>query len=125
MSMAMISEYVLNGKANSALEVFRWFLQEKMSPNSLTMAIIFTTLPACASLAALKLGVELHGKILKNGPVLEGNVHLESAVMDMYAKCGRLDLAHQNFRRMHVKDAVCWNSIITSCTQNSKPAEAI
>ncbi|CAI0549367.1 unnamed protein product [Linum tenue] len=34
--------YVLNGKANSALEVFRWFLQEKMSPNSLTMAIIFT-----------------------------------------------------------------------------------
>ncbi|CAI0549458.1 unnamed protein product [Linum tenue] len=122
MSTAMISGYVLNGKANSALEVFRWLLQEKMSPNSLTMASV---LPACASLAALKLGKELHGKILKDGLVLEGNVHLESAVMDMYAKCGRLDLAHQIFRRMHVKDAVCWNSIITSCTQNSKPAEAI
>ncbi|CAN1258377.1 Pentatricopeptide repeat-containing protein At4g21300 [Linum perenne] len=121
MCTAMISGYVLNGKDNNALEVFRWLLQENMTPNSLTMASV---LPACAGLAAIKLGEELHGNILKNG-LLKDSVHLESAVMDMYAKCGRLDLAHQIFRRMSVKDAISWNSIITSCTQNSSPEEAI
>ncbi|CAN0825650.1 Pentatricopeptide repeat-containing protein At4g21300 [Linum grandiflorum] len=121
MCTAMISGYVLNGKEKNALEVFRWLLLEKMTPNSLTMTSV---LPACAGLAALKLGQELHGNIMKNG-LLKDNVHLESAVVDMYAKCGRLDLAHQSFRRMSVKDAVSWNSIITSCTQNSSPEEAI
>lgn len=117
---AMISGYVLNGRNNDALEIFRWLLKERMSPNALTLASV---LPACAGLAALKLGKELHASILKNG--LESKCYVGSAIMDMYAKCGRLDLAQQMFRKISEKDAVCWNSIITSCSQNGKPEVAI
>ncbi|KAJ9163170.1 hypothetical protein P3X46_022868 [Hevea brasiliensis] len=117
---AMISGYVLNGLNNDALDIFRWLLQEKMCPNAVTLASI---LPACAGLATLKLGKELHAYVLKGG--LDGKCHVGSAVVDMYAKCGKLDLAHQVFSRMSEKDVICWNAIITNCSQNGKPQEAI
>ncbi|KAJ4845217.1 hypothetical protein Tsubulata_014467 [Turnera subulata] len=117
---AMISGYVLNGMNHDAVEIFRWLLQENMTPNALTLSSV---LPAFAGLAALQLGKELHGNILKNG--LESKCHVGSAIMDMYAKCGRLDLACIIFARISEKDVVCWNSIITSCCQNGKPEEAI
>ncbi|CAL8136473.1 unnamed protein product [Prunus armeniaca] len=91
---------VLNGMNNNALEIFRWLLKEKMRPNSLTLASV---LPACAGLVALKLGKELHGNILKHG--LDGRLHLGSALTDI----------------MFERDTICWNSMITSYSQNGKP----
>ncbi|XP_057970938.1 pentatricopeptide repeat-containing protein At4g21300 [Malania oleifera] len=117
---AMISGYVLNGMNGDALEIFQLLLKEQMRPNSVTLASV---LPACAGLAALKLGKELHCNILKNGQ--DKGCYVGSAITDMYAKCGRLDLAHKYFVRMPEKDAICWNSMITSCAQNGKPEEAI
>jgi pentatricopeptide repeat protein len=117
---AMISGYVLNGMNKDALEIFRWLLQKKMIPNALTFSSI---LPACAGLAAIKLGRELHGYIIKNE--LEEKCPVGSAIMNMYAKCGRLDLALLIFGRISIKDAICWNSIITSFSQDGKPEEAI
>ncbi|GLU17488.1 hypothetical protein SLE2022_338540 [Rubroshorea leprosula] len=117
---AMISGYVLNGMNRDGLKIFRQLLQEKISPNYVTLA---STLPASAGLTALKLGKELHGYIIKNG--LDQMCLVASAVMDMYAKCGRLDLAYQIFMRLSDKDSICWNSMITSCSQNGKPEEAI
>ncbi|CAN1238159.1 Pentatricopeptide repeat-containing protein At4g21300 [Linum grandiflorum] len=117
----MMSGLVQHGLMEDASNLFNEMISTGIKPDARTFA---TFLPSGAGLAALKLGQELHGNIMKNG-LLKDNVHLESAVVDMYAKCGRLDLAHQSFRRMSVKDAVSWNSIITSCTQNSSPEEAI
>ncbi|KAJ6376759.1 hypothetical protein OIU76_025835 [Salix suchowensis] len=117
---AMISGYVLNGMNNDALEIFRRLLQKKMIPNALTYTSI---LPACAGLAAIKLGRELHGYIIKNE--LEEKCPVGSAIMNFYAKCGRLDLAHLIFGRISQKDAICWNSIIASFSQDGKPEQAI
>ncbi|XP_071703275.1 pentatricopeptide repeat-containing protein At4g21300-like [Rutidosis leptorrhynchoides] len=117
---AMISGYVLNALNSDALDIFRRLLIQKMRPNAVTLS---SSLPACAGLSALKLGKELHGQILKNG--FEGRCHVGTAVTDMYAKCGRLDLAHQVFDKMPEKDSVCWNSMITSCCQNGQPEKAV
>lgn len=117
---AMISGFILNAMSSDALDVFRWLLNKKMRPNPVTLASI---LPACSGLAALRLGKELHGVIVKRS--FQGILYVGSAVMDMYAKCGRLDLAQQVFRRMSERDVVCWNSMITSCCQNAEPELAI
>ncbi|KAK4399495.1 Pentatricopeptide repeat-containing protein [Sesamum angolense] len=117
---AMISGFVLNGMNFDALKTFRWLLHKKMRPNAVTFA---STLPACAGLAALRLGKELHGNIIRRG--LEGRCYVGSAITDMYGKCGRLDLGHQVFLRTPERDSVCWNSMITNCSQNGKPEVAI
>ncbi|KAK6150188.1 hypothetical protein DH2020_017713 [Rehmannia glutinosa] len=117
---AMISGLVLNGMNDNALNIFRLLLDKKMRPNAVTFASI---LPACAGLAALKLGKELHGNVIRKG--LEGRCYVGSAITDMYAKCGRLDLGHQVFVRMPERDSVCWNSMITNCSQNGKPEMAM
>ncbi|KAM1220001.1 hypothetical protein PS1_047462 [Malus domestica] len=120
MCTAMISGFVLNGMNSDALEIFRWLLKQKMRPNSLRVASV---LPACAGLAALKFGKEVHGNILKHG--FDGRCYVGSALIDMYAKSGRLDLAHRVLQRLTERDAVCWNSMITSYSQNGKPEEAL
>ncbi|KAM2061913.1 hypothetical protein ACFX1T_046924 [Malus domestica] len=120
MCTTMISGFVLNGMNSDASEIFRWLLKQKMRPNSLTVASV---LPACAGLATLKFGKEVHGNILKHG--FDGMCYVGSALIDMYAKSGRLDLAHRVLQRLTERDVVCWNSMITSYSQNGKPEEAL
>ncbi|WVZ18387.1 hypothetical protein V8G54_005709 [Vigna mungo] len=117
---AMISGYVLNGLNRDAINIFRWLIKEGMVPNCLTMASV---LPACAAMAAIKLGKELHCDILKKR--LENIVNVGSAITDMYAKCGRVDLAYEFFKRMSQRDSVCWNSMLSSFSKNGKPEMAI
>ncbi|GAA0150958.1 hypothetical protein LIER_09780 [Lithospermum erythrorhizon] len=117
---SMISGLVLNGKNDAALETFRWMLLKQMRPNAVTLASL---LPACAGLGIVRLGKELHGNILRKG--MEEKCYVGSAIIDMYAKCARLDLAHEFFVRMSEKDSVCWNTMITSFSQNAKPEQAI
>ncbi|TXG68992.1 hypothetical protein EZV62_003927 [Acer yangbiense] len=84
---------------------------KKISPNAVTLASV---LPACSSLAALKLGKGLHGNILKNG--LDKKCYVGIAITDMYSKCERLDLAHKTFGRVSEKDVVCWNKVDLYCS---------
>ncbi|KAK9093601.1 hypothetical protein Syun_028512 [Stephania yunnanensis] len=116
----VISGYVLNGMHDNALEIFRWLIGVRIRPTVLTFASV---LPAFTGLAALKLGKELHCCILKNGH--EKKCHVGSALTDMYAKCGRLDIARQVFDRLLERDSVVWNAMITSYCQNGKPGDAI
>ncbi|KAF2941644.1 pentatricopeptide repeat-containing protein At4g21300 isoform X1 [Oryza sativa Japonica Group] len=116
----MISGYVLNGMSQEAVKMFRYLLEQGIRPNAVAIASV---LPACASMAAMKLGQELHSYALKNA--YEGRCYVESALMDMYAKCGRLDLSHYIFSKISAKDEVTWNSMISSFAQNGEPEEAL
>ncbi|PIA35821.1 hypothetical protein AQUCO_03400012v1 [Aquilegia coerulea] len=117
---AMISGYTLNGMSSEAVQILRQLLRARMKPSPVTLA---TVLPACAGLVALTLGKELHCNILKNEH--DGKCYVASALTDMYAKCGRLDLAYQVFKGMGERDSIAWNSMISSCSQNGKPEESI
>ncbi|KAJ1293348.1 hypothetical protein BS78_01G060800 [Paspalum vaginatum] len=116
----MISGYVLNGMRREALQMFRYLLEQLFKPNAVTVSSI---LPVFAGMTALALGQEIHGYVLRNA--YEGKCYVESALMDMYAKCGRLDLSHCIFSKMSMKDAVAWNSMISNFSQNGEPEEAL
>ncbi|KAL5211022.1 hypothetical protein ABZP36_006645 [Zizania latifolia] len=116
----MISGYTLNGMSEEAVKMFRYLLEKRIKPNAVMIA---SMLPACASMAAMKLGQEIHSYVLKNA--YEGRCYVESALMDMYAKCDRLDLSHYIFSKMPSKDEVTWNSMISSFAQNGEPKEAL
>ncbi|KAJ4718691.1 Pentatricopeptide repeat-containing protein [Melia azedarach] len=108
---AMIACYARNGMAFEALELFHEMMTETQdsSPNSVTMVSV---LQACAALAALEQGKLIHGYILRRG--LDSILPVVSALVTMYARCGKLELSQRVFDQMDKRDVVSWNSLISS-----------
>ncbi|GAB2271840.1 hypothetical protein Dimus_006671 [Dionaea muscipula] len=106
---AMVSGYSQNGNHVDALRMF--LLMEKetdLVPNEVTIASV---LPACANLGALEIGQRIEIIARRNG-YLE-NVFVSNALLEMYAKCGRLDVATSLFYGLGNRRNLCsWNSMI-------------
>eukprot|EP01018_Ginkgo_biloba_P013168 Gb_21055 [translate_table: standard] len=117
---AMIAGYVQNGQPVEALKVFRQMQLVGMNPNANTFASV---LPACANLAALEEGMEIHEEIIRSK--FQCNVFVQSALVDMYAKCGNLQKARDVFDKMYERNVVCWTAIIAGYAQNGQAVEAL
>ncbi|KAJ8761985.1 hypothetical protein K2173_006587 [Erythroxylum novogranatense] len=115
----MIGGYSKNGLPNEALSLFVTMIKE-LEPDGRTMACV---LPACASLAALDKGKEIHGYILRNGCLYDQ--HVTNALVDMYAKCGMLVLARFLFDMIPTKDLVSWTVMIAGYGMHGLGNEAI
>ena len=89
--------------------------------NAITYVCI---LKACSSIGDSNKGQEIHTEIEKNG-LLEINLLLCNALLDMYAKCGLLTKAQKVFDRIPVRDVVSWTSIIAGYTDHGHGEEAI
>ncbi|KAK4282189.1 hypothetical protein QN277_013594 [Acacia crassicarpa] len=110
---ALISAYVQKGLHEEGLTLFFEMQKFKISADSATYASI---LRACASLASISLGRQLHSYIIRSGYI--SNVFSGSALLDMYAKCGSMKDALQMFQEMPVRNSVSWNALISAYTQN-------
>eukprot|EP01018_Ginkgo_biloba_P030846 Gb_06900 [translate_table: standard] len=116
---AMIAGYSQNGYANEALALFHQMQLEAMKPNRVT---IVSVLPACADLEALQQGKDIHEYIIKNR--IESHVSVDIALIDMYAKCGSIEVARCLFDKISKKDVVSWSAIIAGYAQNGYANEA-
>ncbi|WCJ30054.1 Pentatricopeptide repeat (PPR) superfamily protein [Euphorbia peplus] len=65
---------------------------------------------ACANLAAMKQGKEIHGLVVRKQ--LHAHVFIANLLLDFYTKCGRIDIAHEIFNQIPNKDAASWNILI-------------
>eukprot|EP01018_Ginkgo_biloba_P013907 Gb_04460 [translate_table: standard] len=104
---AMIAGYVQNGHANAALTIFHRMQLEGVNPDAVT---ILNVLPACVHLGALQQGKRIHEYVSKSA--IGSNVFVQTALVDMYAKCGRIEIARQVFDEMYRKDLASWNAMI-------------
>eukprot|EP01018_Ginkgo_biloba_P001708 Gb_40749 [translate_table: standard] len=111
----MIAGYTQNGHGEKALELFKQMQRVGLKPNLKTFASV---LPACAKLALLEEGKEIHEEIIRTG--FQSDVFVESALVDMYAKCGSIDNAHNVFNKMHQRNVVSWNAMIAGYAQNGR-----
>eukprot|EP01018_Ginkgo_biloba_P007209 Gb_35258 [translate_table: standard] len=109
----MIAGYAQNGFGEEALELFRQMQLKGEKPNHLTFASV---VKACASIAALEQGKNVHDQIMET--VFETNVVVGTALVDMYAKCGSLESAREVFDKIIEKNVVSWNSMIAGYAQN-------
>ncbi|WOL05981.1 pentatricopeptide repeat-containing protein [Canna indica] len=117
---AMISGCVQNGNAEEALHVFRGMVSSNVAIDSATMIGI---IPACSHLSALQHGKCSHGFITTHGFTLDSSIC--NALIDMYAKCGRIDIARKVFDTMPKQDVVSWNTIIAGYGIHGLGDEAI
>ncbi|KAF5186815.1 Pentatricopeptide repeat [Thalictrum thalictroides] len=117
---SMISAYSSNGKSLEALSLFREMQMEGVFMNSYTVVGV---LQACQDPYFLRLGMEIHGALLKSGWEIE--VYGTNALLVMYSRCGNIGDALRMFRGMNEKDNVSWNSMLSGFVQNELFAEAI
>eukprot|EP01018_Ginkgo_biloba_P004457 Gb_36628 [translate_table: standard] len=117
---AMIAGYTQNGEGVEALRLFRQMQLAGVKPDVKTFASV---LPACANLAALKQGMEMHADIIKYG--FQSDVFAESALVDMYAKCGDIKMARYVFDKMHERNSVSWTAIIAGYAMHGCGKEAL
>eukprot|EP01018_Ginkgo_biloba_P008646 Gb_28780 [translate_table: standard] len=117
---SMIAAYSQNGYGGEAIKLFRQVQRTGMKPNQFTFSSV---LRACASLADLERGRQVHSYI--NKTVFGSDVFVDSALVDMYAKCGCMENARQVFDKMSERNVVSWNAIIAGCAHHGLGKEAI
>ncbi|KAK4381174.1 Pentatricopeptide repeat-containing protein [Sesamum angolense] len=96
---AMINGYSQNGDAVGAIQCFGGMRVEGIEANQYTFPGV---LSACAAVSALVLGTQVHGCIVRGG--FGANVFVQSAMVDMYTKCGDLGSAWKVVQSMEVDD---------------------
>ncbi|XP_011084297.1 putative pentatricopeptide repeat-containing protein At3g08820 [Sesamum indicum] len=105
---AIIQGYAANGLPKEALEMFHRMQKENLKPDCYVMVGV---LSACARLGALELG-ERASSMMDRSEFLSNPV-MGTALVDMYAKCGKMAVAWEVFKRMKVKDLIIFNAVIS------------
>eukprot|EP01018_Ginkgo_biloba_P030203 Gb_04430 [translate_table: standard] len=117
---AMIAGYSQSRRGDEALKVYRQMQLDGMKPDSTTVTSV---LPACAHLASLEHGMLVHVYIIKHG--FEADVFVDSALIDMYTKCGGIEFARHVFDKMSKRNVVSWNVMIAGYAMHGHGEDAL
>eukprot|EP01018_Ginkgo_biloba_P000320 Gb_38246 [translate_table: standard] len=126
---AMISRYAQNGHGTEALVFFPQMQQAGMKPNSKTFCQYSSgmyqfgssrmgVLPACANMAALEQGMEIHEEIIRSG--FQSDVFMVNALVDVYSKCGSIEKARDLFDTLHQRDVILWTTMIAGYAMHGR-----
>ena len=103
--------HIRNGESQLALHLYEEILQIKNSHSHLNPASFVSLLRACAELKDSQKGHTLHSDIARKG-LLDQNLFVGNALLDMYAKCGDLNKAKEVFDRLPFQSIGSWNALI-------------
>lgn len=117
---AMITGFVQSGLSNEAIMLFNVMKREKVNPDQITLSGV---LSACASVGALDLGKWVDAYASQSG--FQQDIHVCTALVDMYAKCGCLDDALRIFQNMSQRNDVSWNAMISALAFHGQAREAL
>ncbi|QHO11151.1 hypothetical protein HN51_068981 [Arachis hypogaea] len=105
---AMLSGYAHMDRSEEVSLLFREMLHKGVEPNFVTIASV---LPLCARIANLQHGREFHGYIMKREE-FDKYLLLWNALVDMYARSGKVLEARRVFDLLSTRDEVTYTSMI-------------
>ncbi|XP_057771716.1 pentatricopeptide repeat-containing protein At3g09040, mitochondrial isoform X1 [Salvia miltiorrhiza] len=114
----MISGHVKGGNEGGAIKLFKKMVNAGVEPTRSTLGSV---LRAIATVANLTYGLQVHSWALKRG--LSSNVYAGSSLVNMYAKCQRMEAAIAVFNDSEEKNEVLWNALIGGYAQNGHARE--
>ncbi|XP_057804270.1 pentatricopeptide repeat-containing protein At1g08070, chloroplastic-like [Salvia miltiorrhiza] len=117
---SMFSGYARCGQWQEVVGLFRKMRKLGIRFNEVTL---ISVLKACGRLGDLGLGEWIDEYAAANG--LLKNDSLITSLVDMYAKCGRLETARRLFDSMSNKDVVAWSAMISGYSHSDQCREAL
>ncbi|KAL7585660.1 hypothetical protein Lser_V15G42744 [Lactuca serriola] len=112
---SLITCYEQNGPPSEALHVFTNMMNSKIQPDEVTLASLIS---ACATLANLNLGREIHNQVIKSNKLTKDLV-ICNTLVDMYAKCGRISEARWIFDTIPSKNIISETSIVSGYAKSA------
>lgn len=116
----VIAGLVKCGRAEEAIDMYRRMLEEGFEGDGVVMLAL---IQACASVEDLKMATSVHGFIMRRGFPLD--VMVQTSLIDMYAKNGKLDIASCIFRTMSCRNVVSWSTLISGHARNGNAGAAL
>ncbi|KAL2543409.1 putative Pentatricopeptide repeat-containing protein [Abeliophyllum distichum] len=116
----IIVGYVQQGDGDKALRLFLNMLEEQVQATQVTYSSV---LRGCSSMASLELGIQIHAMSIKS--LYDQDDAVSNALIDMYAKCGRIKDARMVFDTMRKQDVVSWNSMVSAYSMHGLGSEAL
>ncbi|OVA00787.1 Pentatricopeptide repeat [Macleaya cordata] len=117
---SMIVGFSNNNLHEVALEFFGELKSEGLDPNGCTFSSV---LKACAGLQCLDLGRTIHGVIVKSE--IQQDFVLSTSLIDMYMKCGFVDVSCRLFDTLTERSTVLYNSMLFGHGQNGNFEKAV
>ncbi|XP_024525376.1 pentatricopeptide repeat-containing protein At3g09040, mitochondrial isoform X2 [Selaginella moellendorffii] len=115
----MISAYEQRGLSREALDLF--YAMKDVESDDILYSTVFG---ACATLGVLAEGRAIHEQIKERKVQL--GVFGATGLMNMYAKCGKIQIARDVFEEMGTfRTYVSWTSIITAYSHRSQADETL
>nr|XP_023904241.1 putative pentatricopeptide repeat-containing protein At3g47840 [Quercus suber]POE45599.1 putative pentatricopeptide repeat-containing protein [Quercus suber] len=116
----IIAAYSQGGYGEEAFEYLSWMRREGPKPNEFAFASV---LSVCGSLAILEQGKQLHAHVLSIG--LEHTAMIQSALINLYSKCGSIKDASKIFDVAENEDIVSWTAMINGYAEHGCSQKAI
>lgn len=116
----LIRAYAWSGPFETAIGLYYGLLDHGLMPDNFTFPFV---LKACSALSDLTAGREIHEMAVRTR--WDSDVFVAAGLIDMYAKCGRVEDARRVFDGVEGRDAVVWNSMIGAYSQNGYPSESL
>ncbi|XP_019176451.1 PREDICTED: pentatricopeptide repeat-containing protein At5g16860 [Ipomoea nil] len=120
----IIGAYAQHGDANEALELLSVMMKDdsySIIPNGFTISC---ALMACARLASLRVGQQIHAYVLRNH-YENCMLFVSNCLIDMYAKSGDIDKARKVFDVMTQRNTVSWTSLMTGYGMHGRGDDAL
>ncbi|CAA0233961.1 unnamed protein product [Arabidopsis thaliana] len=115
----LIGSYIRNKRFQESVSVYKRMMSKGIRADKFTYPSV---IKACAALLDFAYGRVVHGSIEVSSH--RCNLYVCNALISMYKRFGKVDVARRLFDRMSERDAVSWNAIINCYTSEEKLGEA-
>ncbi|KAL2926759.1 hypothetical protein RDABS01_028625 [Bienertia sinuspersici] len=116
----MMSGYLEEHNPGVVLKLFREMMRRGLSRNDTT---IVNVLVACGRSARLKEGASVHAFLVRR--LWNLSLIMNTALIDMYSKCQKVDVGRCIFDGLYERSLVCWNSMILGHCLHGNPKDGL
>ncbi|KAG9458904.1 hypothetical protein H6P81_003412 [Aristolochia fimbriata] len=118
---AMIAGFAHNRLRWESLEFTRWMSSEGIQPNSVILTMI---LPVIGEVSARRLGQEVHAYVIKTKHYSKQQF-IQSALVDMYCKCGDIGSGRRVFYASMNRNTVLWTALMSGYASSGRLEQAL